>query len=95
MRKETGDDRYYAPMERNTKTLAQKIEHVLARPFKILFQEPMLMASTLYLSVSSRFFCRESISHASSLSTDVFTFSLKPIPSSSLWATVSTQAFQA
>ncbi|KAG7450645.1 MFS general substrate transporter [Guyanagaster necrorhizus] len=50
MRKETGDDRYYAPMEKDTKTLAQQVEHVLARPFKILFQEPMLMASTLYLS---------------------------------------------
>ncbi|KAK0478275.1 MFS general substrate transporter [Armillaria novae-zelandiae] len=36
--------------KKTRKTLAQQVEHVLARPFKILFQEPMLMASTLYLS---------------------------------------------
>ncbi|KAK0464945.1 MFS general substrate transporter [Desarmillaria tabescens] len=50
LRKETGDDRYYAPMERDTKTIAQQVEHVLARPFKILVQEPMLIASTIYMS---------------------------------------------
>ncbi|KAG7450646.1 MFS general substrate transporter [Guyanagaster necrorhizus] len=50
LRKETGDDRYYAPMERDTKTMAQQVEHVLARPFKILVQEPMLIASTIYMS---------------------------------------------
>ncbi len=52
MRKETGDNNYYAPMERETKTLTQQIENVLARPFKILVQEPMLIASTAYMSVS-------------------------------------------
>ncbi|KAF9022967.1 MFS general substrate transporter [Hymenopellis radicata] len=50
MRKETGDDNYYAPMERETKTVTQQIENVLARPFKILVQEPMLIASTAYMS---------------------------------------------
>ena len=38
-------------MERQQKTLAQQIENVLARPFKILVQEPMLIASTAYMSV--------------------------------------------
>lgn len=50
MRKETGDDRYYAPMEVTKKTLSQQVEHVLARPFQLLFQEPMLIFSTLYMS---------------------------------------------
>lgn len=52
LRQETGDDRYYAPMERDTKTMAQQVENVLAKPFKMLVREPMLMASTVYMSVS-------------------------------------------
>ncbi|THV07660.1 MFS general substrate transporter [Dendrothele bispora CBS 962.96] len=49
-RKETGDDRYYAPFERIEKTLNQQIEAILGRPFKLLFQEPMMLAATLYMS---------------------------------------------
>ncbi|RDB28449.1 Efflux pump FUB11 [Hypsizygus marmoreus] len=49
-RKETGDNRYYAPMEKDTMTTLQRAEHVLARPFVIFFQEPMLIALTLYIS---------------------------------------------
>lgn len=51
-RKETGDDKYYAPMEVTKKTLGQQIENVLARPFLMLIQEPMLLAATVYMSVS-------------------------------------------
>ncbi|KZT01280.1 MFS general substrate transporter [Laetiporus sulphureus 93-53] len=50
LRKETGDDRYWAPMNKQKKTIRQHIKHVLARPFVILFREPMLMAITLYMS---------------------------------------------
>ncbi len=31
----------------------QRIKHIFGRPFVILFREPMLMAITLYMSVSS------------------------------------------
>lgn len=51
LRKETGDDRYWAPLERNTMTWAQRTKHVLGRPFIILFREPMLLVITLYMSV--------------------------------------------
>ncbi len=54
LRKETGDTRYYAPMERNKKTISQQIENVLGRPFKMLAREPMLIATTVYMSVGSR-----------------------------------------
>ncbi|KAF9029548.1 MFS general substrate transporter [Hymenopellis radicata] len=50
LRAETGDSRYYAPMERSKKTLAQQVENVLKRPFLMLVQEPMMMASTIYMS---------------------------------------------
>ncbi|KAF8922707.1 major facilitator superfamily domain-containing protein [Mucidula mucida] len=50
LRKETGDTRYYAPMERNKKTISQQIENVLGRPFKMLAREPMLIATTVYMS---------------------------------------------
>jgi hypothetical protein len=50
-RRITGDERYYAAMETNSLKFADRMEAILARPFKILFQEPMLLVLTLYLSV--------------------------------------------
>ncbi|KAF5385309.1 hypothetical protein D9615_001416 [Tricholomella constricta] len=47
---ETNDSRYYAPMEKDVITAFQRAERVLARPFVIFFQEPMLMALTMYIS---------------------------------------------
>ena len=52
LRKETGDDRWWAPMEKKKMTLAKRAEEIVARPFKIFFREPMLIAVTLYMSVS-------------------------------------------
>ncbi|PPQ62974.1 hypothetical protein CVT24_006080 [Panaeolus cyanescens] len=49
-RQETGDDRYESPLEREKMTLTKRLEHMLARPFVILFCEPMLIALTLYMS---------------------------------------------
>ena len=53
MRKETGDGRYYAPMEANKLDIGQRLYKILAMPFKILFLEPMLIAIVVYQSVSS------------------------------------------
>ncbi|KAL0569549.1 hypothetical protein V5O48_012412 [Marasmius crinis-equi] len=50
LRKETGDDRYYAPMEVVKKTVRERTEVILGRPFKMLIQEPMLIAVTVYQS---------------------------------------------
>ncbi|KAF9480085.1 MFS general substrate transporter [Pholiota conissans] len=49
-RLETGDNRYYARLERQEITFMARLEHILARPFVILFREPMLVALTLYMS---------------------------------------------
>ncbi|KAJ3829780.1 major facilitator superfamily domain-containing protein [Lentinula raphanica] len=49
-RRKEGDTRCYAPMELTKKTVSQQVEHVLARPFRMLFQEPMLLAATIYMS---------------------------------------------
>lgn len=52
LRKETGDSRYYAPMEKEEKLpLGKRIYEIVGRPFKILVQEPMLIAVTIYMSV--------------------------------------------
>jgi len=53
MRKESGDSRYYAPKEANKPDIGQRLYHILAMPFKILFFEPMLIAIVIYQSVSS------------------------------------------
>jgi len=50
LRKETGDPNYYAPIEKQTKSLSGRIEEILLRPFKMLIFEPMLIAITLYMS---------------------------------------------
>ncbi|KAF9462117.1 major facilitator superfamily domain-containing protein [Collybia nuda] len=49
-RKESGDNRFYAPMEKSVSSPMQRVEDVLARPFVIMFSEPMLVALTLYIS---------------------------------------------
>ncbi|EGO05152.1 hypothetical protein SERLA73DRAFT_100773 [Serpula lacrymans var. lacrymans S7.3] len=50
LRKSTGDDRYYASREIEVVSFATRVENILARPFKILVQEPMLIAITIYMS---------------------------------------------
>jgi len=50
-RKETGDERYYAPIEKIKLSVSKRLENILGRPFKVLFAEPMLMAITIYMSV--------------------------------------------
>lgn len=50
IRKRTGDERYHAAIESQNMTLSQRMETILARPFKVLFREPMLIAITLYMS---------------------------------------------
>jgi hypothetical protein len=52
IRKRTGDEKYHAAMELQHLSFPQRIESILARPFKILFTEPMMFAVTLYMSVS-------------------------------------------
>lgn len=51
LRKETGNQSYYAPLEKQDKVnFSKRLEHILARPFVLLFQEPMLAAITVYMS---------------------------------------------
>ncbi|KAI5122575.1 hypothetical protein M0805_004792 [Coniferiporia weirii] len=47
----TGDNNYYAPLEKEEKkSFWRRVEQVVARPFKILVQEPMLIAIAIYMS---------------------------------------------
>jgi hypothetical protein len=51
-RKETGDDRWYAAVETIQISRSERIKGIVFKPFKMLFFEPMLMAITIYTSVS-------------------------------------------
>ncbi|KAA1468796.1 MFS general substrate transporter [Dentipellis sp. KUC8613] len=53
LRKDTGDERYRAPMEIQTLNIAQLAERVIAKHFQILFSEPVLIAVNLYMSFLS------------------------------------------
>ncbi|KAE8376632.1 major facilitator superfamily domain-containing protein [Aspergillus bertholletiae] len=48
LRQQTGNDRYRAPTENNTKSLGQILMVSLRRPFQLLFLEPMCLCLDLY-----------------------------------------------
>jgi multidrug resistance protein len=51
LRKETGDQNYYAPLEKGGRvSFAERLNNVLRRPFAILIHEPMLIVITIYMS---------------------------------------------
>jgi hypothetical protein len=49
-RKETGDNRWYAPIEAVKVPFGQRVSNILGKPFKLLFTEPMLLAMTIYMA---------------------------------------------
>ena len=51
-RRETGDERYFAAIERREVTLSQRVKDIIAKPFVVLLSEPMLVAITVYMAVS-------------------------------------------
>lgn len=50
LRKETGDERWYAPIEALQISIGKRAEGILLKPWKVLFREPMLLAITVYMS---------------------------------------------
>ncbi|KAF8320462.1 MFS general substrate transporter [Clavulina sp. PMI_390] len=50
LRKSTGDERWYAPVEAIHIPALERASGILLRPWKILFLEPMLLAITIYTS---------------------------------------------
>ncbi|KAK4166482.1 major facilitator superfamily domain-containing protein [Cladorrhinum sp. PSN259] len=51
LRKETGDERYYAPIERSTRSIPVTVGLSLLRPFQILLHEPMAVILNVYTAV--------------------------------------------
>jgi multidrug resistance protein len=51
IRKETGDDRWKAPMEKTKKSIARTVGYALLRPFQLLIFEPMCLILDLYTAV--------------------------------------------
>ncbi|KAI1076475.1 MFS general substrate transporter [Whalleya microplaca] len=51
LRKETGDPRWQAPMERSTKSIKATIGHSLLRPFELLAFEPMCLLLCLFSAI--------------------------------------------
>nr|ODN86187.1 polyamine transporter 1 [Cryptococcus depauperatus CBS 7841] len=50
LRKETKEDRWYAPLERQDSSWKARFNDIVCKPFIILALEPMLQAVTLYMS---------------------------------------------
>jgi MFS family permease len=51
LRKETGDERWKAPMEKTSKSIPKTIGYSLLRPFQLLFLEPMCFNLCLYSAI--------------------------------------------
>lgn len=94
LRKETGDLRYYAPIEKLNWTFVKRLEHVLAKPFLILIREPMLIAITVYMSVSfTKKYIGKIVHSTLSLCMDAFISYLRRTQSFSKKITTSQQVF--
>ncbi|RXK34710.1 polyamine transporter 1, partial [Tremella mesenterica] len=50
LRKETGEERYYAPLERASHRVKDRLNDILLKPFVMLALEPMLLAVVMYMS---------------------------------------------
>ncbi|OWZ29802.1 polyamine transporter 1 [Cryptococcus neoformans AD2-60a] len=50
LRKDTQEERWYAPLERQDHSLKARLNDIVCKPFIILALEPMLQAVTLYMS---------------------------------------------
>ncbi|BCS13715.1 hypothetical protein ALUC_60271S [Aspergillus luchuensis] len=51
LRKETGDERYRAPMEINQKSLGQRLKTSVYRPFAMFYSELIIILMSLYLTI--------------------------------------------
>ncbi|CAK7225529.1 hypothetical protein SCUCBS95973_005896 [Sporothrix curviconia] len=51
LRKETGDDRHFAPLEKMSRSVIGTIGNALTRPFELLIREPMILALNLYSAI--------------------------------------------
>jgi hypothetical protein len=51
-RRETGDKRYFAAIEKNDLPWMRRLKNILGKPFVVFVQEPMLVAITVYMGVS-------------------------------------------
>lgn len=51
IRRETGDNRYFAAIEQRDISFGKRTQEVLAKPFVVLLHEPMLAAITTYMAV--------------------------------------------
>ena len=53
LRKDTKDDRYFAPLDKKRTTLRKTMKTIVGTPFLLLLREPVLVAITVYMSVSN------------------------------------------
>ncbi|KAF7586783.1 hypothetical protein BBP40_008329 [Aspergillus hancockii] len=51
LRKETGDERYRAPMEMKVESLRQRLKLSVYRPFAMFYSEPIIILVSLYLTI--------------------------------------------
>ncbi|GJE99509.1 MFS general substrate transporter [Phanerochaete sordida] len=50
VRQETGDDRYWAPLEKKSTSVQAQLRQVVGTPFVLMASEPVLIALTVYMS---------------------------------------------
>ncbi|GJE99749.1 MFS general substrate transporter [Phanerochaete sordida] len=50
LRDNSGDDRYWAPLEKESTKIGAEVQRILGTPFALMVKEPMLIALTMYMS---------------------------------------------
>lgn len=51
LRKETGEDRWYAPIEKMDRSILKTVAYALLRPFQLLIGEPLCLALDVYSAI--------------------------------------------
>ncbi len=51
LRKETGDERWKAPIEKQKKSISKTVGYALLRPFQLLVHEPMCLILDVYSAI--------------------------------------------
>lgn len=51
LRKDTGDERWQAPIEKQKKSIARTVGYALLRPFQLLISEPMCLILDIYSAI--------------------------------------------
>lgn len=78
LRKETGDERWYAPLEAKHVPLGARARSIIIKPWAIFFREPILICIHIYTAVSIFATCAYILLRLTRPFSTIFVYRLRP-----------------